>query len=76
MHSTVQNSVYCWPGGACWAAGQWGAERPVMCVAGLTVWACGGGAGDVARQSGLCSPGAAAACYGLSWGFAGVSSSF
>ena len=38
----VQNPVYCWPGGACWAAGQSGAERPVMCGAGLT-----GGVGAV-----------------------------
>ena len=50
---TVQNSVYCWPSGACWAAGQWGAERPVMCGAGLRVRCWGGcfcgGAGRVGR---------------------------
>ena len=38
----VQNPVYCWPGGACWAAGQSGAQGPVMCGAGLT-----GGVGAV-----------------------------
>ena len=34
---TVQNSVYCSTGGACWAAGQSGAQGPVMCGAGLHV---------------------------------------
>ena len=48
----VQNSVYCWPGGACWAAGQCGAQGPVMCGAGLTAWCWGGGVGVGVRQSG------------------------
>ena len=42
MHFTIQNPVYCWPGLACWAAGQCGAERPVMCGAGLRVRCWGG----------------------------------
>ena len=49
MHFTVQNAVYCWPGGACWAAGQWGSERPAMCGAGLRVWCWGGCVGDRGR---------------------------
>ena len=67
-----QNPVYCWPGGACWAAGQCGAERPVMCGAGLPVrcW-CGAVVDGVTVQGralGLCSPGAAAVHAGLSRG--------
>ena len=52
MHFTVRNKVYCWPGGACWAAGQCGAERPVMCGAGLRgwLWGGGGGGGELARM--------------------------
>ena len=42
----VQNSVYYWPGGACWAAGQCGAQQPAMCGAGLHVRPRGGGVGD------------------------------
>ena len=52
----------------CWAAGHCGAQRPVMCGAGLHVRAWGGGVGVGVRQSGavgLCRPGAAAAWYGL-----------
>ena len=40
-HFTVQNPVYSQPGGACWAAGQCGAQQPVMCGAGLLVRAWG-----------------------------------
>ena len=52
VHFTVQNTVYCWPGGACWAAGQCSTQGPVMCGAGLNVRACGGGVGVDARRSG------------------------
>ena len=36
----------------CWAAGQCGAERPVMCGAGLRgrLWGGGGGGGELARM--------------------------
>ena len=48
----VQNSVYSQPGGACWAAGQSGAQGPVMCGAGLHLRAWGGavGVGELARM--------------------------
>jgi len=39
-------------GGACWGAGQCGAERPVMCGAGLSARCCGGGAGGGAGRLG------------------------
>ena len=49
----VQNSVYCWLGGACWAAEQSGAQGPVMCGAGLRVRAWYGGVGGRVSQSGV-----------------------
>ena len=52
----VQNPVYCWPGGVCWAAGQSGAQGPVMCGAGWHVRAYHGGAGGEVRQSGVLGP--------------------
>ena len=60
---------------SCWAAGQCRAQRPVMCGAGLTVWARGGSVGDGVRQRralGSFRPGAAAACAGLLRGFGDV----
>ena len=49
----VQNPVYCWPGGACWVAGQCGTQWPVMCGAGLLVRCWGAvlvsGSGRVGR---------------------------
>ena len=52
MHFTVQNSVYSPPGGVCWAAGQSGAQGPVMCGAGLT-----GGVGAAVLVRGIGSDG-------------------
>ena len=48
----VQNQVYCWPGGACWAVGQCGAQGPVMCGAGLPVRGWGGAVDDGAGRAG------------------------
>ena len=37
---------------SCWAGGQCSVQRPVMYVAGLRVWACGGCVGGGVGQSG------------------------
>ncbi len=64
------------PGGACWVAGQCGAQRPVICLAGLHGRPRGGCVGVGVRGEGRalvsCTSGAAAAHAGLLRGFGDV----